>query len=75
MSVSQLSGVFTLASIRVVFSEPTIVEDSAGSTSPALVTIFCMLFFVSVVPDWLLHVDFMTEFAIESILMGNILPD
>ena len=28
-------------------AEPAIVEDSAGSTPPALVTIVCMLFFVT----------------------------
>ena len=50
-------------------------EDSAGSTPPAIVTIVCMLIFVTVVLDWMLLVDFMTEFAIESILTGNILPD
>ena len=45
------------------------------STPPAFVAIICMLFFVTVVPDWMLLVDFMTEFAIISILTGNILPD
>ena len=50
-------------------------EDSAGSTPPAFVTIVCMLIFVTVVPDWMLLVAFMTEFAIKSILTGNILPD
>ena len=34
-----------------------------------------MLIFVTVVLDWMLLVDFMTEFAIKSILTGNILPD
>ena len=33
-----------------------------------------MLFFVTVVPDWMLFVDFMTEFALKSILTCNILP-
>ena len=34
-----------------------------------------MLIFVTVVLDWMLLVDFMTEFAIKSILTGSILPD
>ena len=34
-----------------------------------------MLIFVTVVLGWMLLVDFMTEFAIKSILTGNILPD
>ena len=42
-------------------------EDSAGSTPPAIVTIVYMLIFVTVVLDWMLLVDFMTEFAIKSI--------
>ena len=50
-------------------------EDSAGSTPPAIVTIVCRIIFVTVVLDWMLLVDFMTEFAIKSILTGNILPD
>ena len=34
-----------------------------------------MRFFVIGVPDWMLLVDFMTEFAIKSKLTENILPD
>ena len=56
-------------------AEPAIMEDSAGSTPPAIVTIVYMLIFVTVVLDWMLLVDFTTEFAIKSILTGNILPD
>ena len=52
-----------------------IVEDSAGTTPPAIVTIVFMLIFVTVVLDWMPLVDFMTEFAIKSILTGNVLPD